>query len=213
MKAFAMKNLENCKRIGILGGTFNPIHMGHLLMAEYAREALELDAVIFIPTGVPYMKRSKEILPGQVRMEMLNLSIQENPYFVSSDIELQREGNTYTYETLESLKTLYPQSEFFFMVGADCLFSIENWVEPQKIFNHCTLVAANRNHILNEELHKQKDKLENKFHANVILLNFPSIDISSTDIRQRLQDNKSIRYMVPDAVLEYIYRNCLYRKK
>ncbi len=208
-----MKSLENCQKIGILGGTFNPVHMGHLFMAEYARDVVGLDMVIFIPTGVPYMKRAKEILPGSVRKEMLDLSISDNPYFVSSDIEIKREGNTYTYETLKELKKLYPQAELYFLVGADCLFSIENWVEPQQIFEHCILVAANRNHTAEEALREKKAYLEKAFHANVILLDFPTVDISSTVLRKRVQEGKSIRYMVHDAVLAYIQKNGLYQKE
>lgn len=208
-----MKSLESCKRIGILGGTFNPIHMGHLFMAEYAREAVSLDMVIFIPTGVPYMKQSKEVLSGEIRMDMLNLSIRDNEFFVSSDMEIKRKGNTYTYETLESLKQEYPHAEFFFMVGADCLFSIENWREPKKIFENCTLVAANRNHASSIALEQKKLELEQKFGAKVILLDFPTVDISSTEIRKNIVAEKSIRYMVHDEVLKYIQDMQLYKKE
>lgn len=207
-----MKKLEDCKKIGILGGTFNPVHIGHLFMAEYAREAVGLDMVVFIPTGVPYMKAAKEILPGSLRKEMLDLSIRDNEFFVSSDIELKREGNTYTYETLKELKCLYPQAELHFLVGADCLFSIENWVEPQQIFDHCTLVAANRNHSAEEALIEKKRHLEKTFGAKVILLDFPSMDISSTALRNRIREGKSIRYMVHDAVLAYLQDIGLYQK-
>ena len=208
-----MKNLENCKRVGILGGTFNPVHLGHLFMAEYAREAIGLDAIMFIPAGVPYMKTTKDVLPGEIRMAMLDLSIRDNNFFISSDMELKREGNTYTYETLTSLKKEYPDIEFFFIVGADCLFSIENWKEPEKIFEQCTLVAASRNHALENDLKSKKLELEDKFHAKVILLDFPTIDISSTEIRKRVKEGKSIRYMVPDTVLEYIQDMQLYKNE
>lgn len=208
-----MKKLEECKKIGILGGTFNPVHIGHLFMAEYAREAVHLDMVIFMPTGVPYMKDSAEILSGNLRKEMLDLSIQDNEFFVSSDIELKREGNTYTYETLKELKKLYPQAELYFLVGADCLFSIERWVEPQQIFDHCTLVAANRNHNTTEALEQKKQDMEQKFGAKVVLLDFPSMDISSTEIRQNIREGKSIRYMVHDALFAYLQESQLYKKK
>lgn len=208
-----MEKLKYCKKIGILGGTFNPVHMGHLFMAEYARERLGLDMVIFMPTGMSYMKAAKDILPGKIRKKMLDISISDNDFFVSSDIELQRKGNTYTYETLKELKVLYPMAELYFLVGADCLFSIEKWVEPQEIFKNCTLVAANRNHASNKELLSKKQDLEQEFGAKVLLLDFPTIDISSTEIRRRLKDEESVRYMVHDALLEYLQETQLYKKE
>lgn len=203
---------ENCKRIGILGGTFNPVHMGHLFMAEYARTEMELDMVMFIPTGVPYMKNNKEILPSDIRMKMLELSIANNPFFITSDIEIKREGNTYTYETLEELKQLYPNAELFFLVGADCLFTIEKWYQPQRIFNNCTLLAANRNDVPIQELSEKKQFLEDKFQAKVVLLDVPQMDISSTKVRKNIKNHKSIRYMVNDKVHDYILQNNLYQE-
>lgn len=203
---------ENCKRIGILGGTFNPIHIGHLFMAEHARVEMELDMVLFIPTGVPYMKNSKEILPSDERMKMLELSIVSNPYFHTSDIEIKREGNTYTYETLEELHQLYPNAELFFLVGADCLFTIERWYQPQRIFDNCTLLAANRNDVPQKELSEKKQFLENRFHAKVVLLDVPQIDISSTKVRENVKQGKSIRYMVTNQVHDYILQNNYYRE-
>lgn len=206
------QSISECKRIGILGGTFNPIHYGHLFMAEYAREACSLDKVLFIPTGVSYMKKAADILPGEERMRMLELSIESNPYFEVSDIELKRKGNTYTFETLESLKSQYPASELFFIVGADCLFTIENWYKPERIFANCTLLAAGRNHAAREALEEKKKQLEKKFQAHIILLDFPTMDISSTTIRENMYSGKSIRYMVQEKVYDYIYRNGFYQR-
>ena len=205
-------NPANCKRIGILGGTFNPVHMGHLFMAEHARVEMELDMILFIPTGVPYMKNSKEILPSDSRMKMLELSIASNPYFLTSDIEIKREGNTYTFETLEELHQLYPNAELFFLVGADCLFTIERWYQPQRIFDNCTLLAANRNDVPQKELLEKKQFLENRFHAKVVLLDVPQIDISSTKVRENVKQGKSIRYMVTNQVHDYILQNNYYRE-
>lgn len=208
-----MNKPENCKKIGIMGGTFNPVHIGHLLMAEYAREDVGLDMVMFIPTGMSYMKQSEEILSGRLRKKLLDLSIKDNEFFCSSDIELKREGNTYTYETLLELRHRYPRAELYFLVGADCLFTIEKWVKPQQIFDNCTLVAANRNHNTMDTLEEKKQDLEQKFGARVLLLDFPTMDISSTEIRRRLREGKSIRYMVHDAVLEYLQAGQLYKKE
>lgn len=202
--------MMNFKKIGILGGTFNPVHIGHLYMAEYIRESLQLNQIVFIPTGVPYMKKATEILSGKQRLEMLELSIQKNPYFSTSDIEISREGNTYTFETLEELHKIYPDTELYFLVGADCLFTIEKWYMPHKIFENCILVAANRNDVSKSELDDKKEYLEKMFQANIILIDLPQIDISSTAIRKNLKTNKSIRYMVTDEVLDYIEKNKLY---
>ncbi len=203
---------ENCKRIGILGGTFNPVHLGHLFMAEHARVEMELDMILFIPTGVPYMKNNKEILPSNIRIQMLEMSIASNPYFATSDIEIKREGNTYTYETLEELHQIYPHAELFFLVGADCLFTIERWYQPQRIFNNCTLLAANRNDVPQKELEEKKQFLEDKFQAKVVLLDVPQIDISSTKVRENIMSGKSIRYMVNDNVYDYIQQNNYYQE-
>lgn len=205
-------NPENCKRIGILGGTFNPVHMGHLFMAEYARVEMNLDMILFIPTGVPYMKNNKEILSSDIRMRMLEMSITSNSFFVTSDIEIKREGNTYTFETLEELHQLYPNADLFFLVGADCLFTIEHWYQPQRIFDNCTLLAANRNDVPQMELLEKKKFLEDTFQAHVILLDVPQMDISSTKIRESIKSGRSIRYMVTDAVHDYILQNNFYQE-
>lgn len=205
-------NPKNCKRIGILGGTFNPVHMGHLFMAEYARVEMNLDMILFIPTGVPYMKNNKEILSSDIRMQMLEMSITSNSFFATSDIEIKREGNTYTFETLEELHQLYPNADLFFLVGADCLFTIEHWYQPQRIFDNCTLLAANRNDVPQMELLEKKKFLENMFQAHVILLDVPQMDISSTKIRENIKSGRSIRYMVTDAVHDYILQNNFYQE-
>lgn len=205
-------NPENCKRIGILGGTFNPVHLGHLFMAEHARIEMNLDMILFIPTGVPYMKNNKEILPSDIRMQMLELSITSNPYFATSDIEIKRKGNTYTYETLEELHKNYPNAELFFIVGADCLFTIEHWYQPQRIFDNCILLTANRNDVPQKDLFEKKQFLEDTFQARVILLNVPQMDISSTKVRENIKSGKSIRYMVSDNILDFILQNNYYQE-
>lgn len=206
-----MAGLEECKKIGVLGGTFNPIHIGHLLMAEYALEAAGLDKVIVMPSGISYLKANTNVLPGPTRLEMVQLSIKNNPHLVASDMEIMREGYTYTFETLIELKRRYPQAMFYFIVGADCLFSIENWVEPNQILANCVLLAAGRNNASNNKMQEKKRELEEKFNAKILLMDFPEIDISSTAIRDNVKCGKSIRYMVTDEVWKYIYENQLYK--
>lgn len=208
-----MISLEGYKKIGILGGTFNPIHVGHLLMAEYAKEVADLDVVMVMPSGISYLKANTNVLPGKQRLEMVELSIENNPNLISSDIEINREGNTYTYETLQQLKGLYPNAEFYFIVGADSLFSIERWVKPELIFQNCTLLAAGRNNAAKEELVSKKLELEYKFAAKILLMDFPEIDISSTKIRENVRAGRSIRYMVHEEVRKYIQDNGLYKNQ
>ena len=196
-------------KIGILGGSFNPVHIGHLLMAEYAKQVADLDIVILMPSGISYMKKQNSVLPGWQRLKMLELGIGNNPNLITSDIEIRRSGNTYTYETLLHMKTLCPHASLYFIVGADSLFSIERWVNPEIIFQNCILLAANRNNVPKEELLNKKNELEERFQAHIIIMDFPQIDISSTTIRANIRTHKSVRYMVPENVLNYIQANQL----
>ena len=202
--------LQNCKKIGIMGGTFNPIHIGHLFMARYAKEFAELDAVLFIPAGNPYMKAGMEILDGQVRLQMVRLSIEEEEGFFASDIEITRSGNTYTYETLQELSHRFPHTQLYFIVGADSLYGLEHWVHPKKILERCTLIAAARNDTGMEALEKKRRELVRRFGGEILLMDFPTIDISSTMIRDRVKCRKSIRYLTPDKVIDYIEVNGFY---
>ena len=205
-----MPDIATWKKIGIMGGTFNPIHTGHLLLAQWAMEEAGLDGVIFMPTGNSYMKDKEEILPGSERLAMTQLAIQDRECFSCSDLEVKRGGNTYTYETLEALRSMYPQSRLYFIAGADCLFNIEKWYCPQKIFENCVLLAASRSGAPMEALEKKRCELTEAYGAEILLMAFPNMEISSTDIRRRRRLGRSIRYLVPDRVREYIVRNHFY---
>lgn len=202
---------ENWEKIGIMGGTFNPIHTGHLLLAQWAMEEAGLDGIIFMPTGHSYMKASSEVLAGSERLAMTELAISGRDCFLCSDLEVSREGNTYTYETLECLQDMYPKARLYFIVGADCLFSIENWYHPEQIFRRCTLLAASRSGMPMDRLEEKRRELENAYDAKILLMTFPNIEISSTDIRKRCRQGRSIQYLVPDAVREYIELRQYYR--
>ena len=206
-----MISLDNYSKVGILGGTFNPIHTGHLLMAEYVKEAAKLDVVMLLPNGISYMKAGTNVLEGMVRLKMIELCIEDNPNLITSDMEIKREGNTYTYETLLELRAKYPQTELYFIIGADSLFNMEKWVKPDVIFANCTILAVGRNQASKEVLEEKKDDLENRFGAKIRLLDFPEIEISSTQIRENIKAGKSFRYMVPEQVWNYICENNLYQ--
>lgn len=199
------------KKVGIMGGTFNPIHMGHLIIAEKAREQFQLDEILFIPCGVPYMKDNKEVLSGEIRAEMTKLAIEENPFFDISMMEVEKEGNTYTYETLNRLHDKHPNTEFYFILGADSLWAVEDWKEPGKIFAGCHILAAVRDNKTSEDMEKQVAYLKEKYGASIFLLQTNRIEISSSMIREAVRDGKSIRYLVPVAVYDYIIKNKLYK--
>ncbi len=198
------------KKIGVMGGTFNPIHIGHLLLAQAALNEFQLDTVMFLPSGYSYMKDGDTIEEADIRMKMVQLAIAGNPLFFTSDMEIKRAGNTYTCDTMQELKREYPQDSLFFICGADCLFSIEKWKNPQVIFDSCTILAAVRNGIDDTQMKKKCDELMHLFHGNAFLLPFPETAISSTEIRKHIALQKSIRYMVPDKVREFIEDNHLY---
>jgi len=201
---------EKYQKLGILGGTFNPIHIGHMLLAEAALDEVGLDGIMFLPSGQSYMKDSDEVLHAEERLRMTELAVKDNPFFFVSDMEVKREGNTYTYETLSAIKEIHPDTELYFIMGADCLFSIENWRYPDKIFACCTIIAAVRDDVDNDELHAQALYLSEKFDAKIILLPFLKTEISSTAIRERVRNGKSIRYMVSDAVYNFLIDKKLY---
>ncbi|MCI9337620.1 MAG: nicotinate-nucleotide adenylyltransferase [Lachnospiraceae bacterium] len=202
------------RRIGIMGGTFNPIHIGHLMLADWAMDAVKLDEVWMVPAGMPYMKAGQEVLPGAERLKMTELAVRDNDRFRCLDIEIRREGYTYSYETLEELRRRYPEDDFFFIVGADCLFTIETWKAPERILSCCTLVAAVRGGRSFSELERKKDELEKRFCTkNILLIPFLQMSISSTEIRERIRRKESVRYLVPDSVLAYIREKGFYREK
>ncbi|MBR2949710.1 MAG: nicotinate-nucleotide adenylyltransferase [Lachnospiraceae bacterium] len=188
------------KHIGILGGTFNPIHNGHLILAETARAQFNLDEIWFIPSGCSYMKDTSKILPGNVRMEMTRLAIRENPHFKVSDVELKREGNTYTCETLSQLHEMYPDTCFYFIVGADTLYNMENWKNPEQIFSQAVILAAVRDDADMQDLQKQAAYLQQKSGGDIRFLHSLQIGISSTLIRENCKNGISNRYLIPESV-------------
>jgi nicotinate-nucleotide adenylyltransferase len=214
-----------------MGGTFSPIHIGHLLLAEWAKEIGELDKVLFIPTGISYMKAERAITPiepgeqkeprkilepsGEQRLAMVQLAIEGNLSFEASDIEIRRPGYTYTYETLEILTQDHPERDYYFIVGADCLFTMENWRETGRIFQLAQLIAAIRGgeatQSILEQMEAKRRELEQYYHGKIMLLQFPEMDISSTAIRKRISRGQSIRYLVPESVRRYIHEEQLYQ--
>lgn len=203
--------MKKNRKVGILGGTFNPIHMGHLILAEHAYSEFDLDEILFIPTGISYFKDPKTVADKKSRLDMLSEAIKNNSHFALSTIETDREGNSYTYETLELLKKENPDTSYYLILGADTFFQIEEWRNTEIIMKKATILASIRSGQSKEALEKKALELTEKYGAEIKILTFPYIDLSSTDIRQRIRTNKSVRYMLPDATLSYIEKNRLYR--
>jgi len=194
-------------RVGLLGGTFDPVHLGHLILAEEARGALDLALVLFIPAGDPWRKAERTITPPEHRLAMLQLAIAGNDAFGVSDIELRREGPTYTADTLEALAAERLDDEFFFIAGSDALADMPNWHDPDRIVKHATLAVAPR------DVQEANAVILNipGIKAHIVTFAMPRIDISSTDIRGRVSAGQRIRYLVPDPVEGYITERGLYR--
>lgn len=198
------------KRIGIMGGTFNPIHMGHLILAEEAYQQMKLEKVFFMPSKQPPHKPNMIIAPQLHRKNMVSLAIKGNPHFELSTIELEREGVTYTADTLEILTSQNPEIQYYFIIGADSLFQLESWREPEKIMKLSSLLAASRYHLPEEELMAQIRYLTKEYGAQISLLYMPCIELSSEFLRNQLKEKREVRYYIPEAVSDYIKKNQLY---
>jgi nicotinate-nucleotide adenylyltransferase len=196
------------KRFGVFGGAFNPVHMAHLIIVEDVREQMHLDKVIFIPYANPPHKPHDELIDAEFRLTMINLAIAGNPGFESSDIEIQngRVSKTYTVDTLISLRDIYGTDQiiFYLIIGLDNLIELHTWKEPGKLFILSEVLVINRpGYVIQNVKHD--------YGKQVKFISAPAIDISSTDIRLRIRENKTIKYLVPEQVEKYILINNLYR--
>ncbi|AYE34829.1 nicotinate-nucleotide adenylyltransferase [Clostridium septicum] len=197
------------KRIGIIGGTFNPIHLAHLYIAYEAKHQLNLDKVIFMPAGSPPHKDTNGILMAPLRYDMVKLAIASYKDFQISDYEIKKQGYSYTFETLQYLSS--PDNRLFFITGADCLMDIEKWKEPEKIFLNCKFIVFNRSGYNKKLLLEQKNKIEKKYDTKISFLDTIDLEISSSMIRQRIKEDKRVDFFLPKEVLDFIKRNQLYK--
>lgn len=198
------------QKVGIMGGTFNPIHMGHLILAENAYKKFGLDKVLIMPLGEPPHKEDETIAASNHRVAMVELAIEDYVPFELSLMEVKRKGTTYTYETLQLLKKENPDTEYYFILGADSLFAFEKWKNPKLICEYCTLLVAQRADLITEELSKQVHYLGDKYNAKIHYLDTPNMNISSEMIRNSIAVDKPITYYLPKKVETYIYENRLY---
>jgi nicotinate-nucleotide adenylyltransferase len=216
------------QRLGILGGTFNPIHYGHLAAAEEVRDRLKLDRILFIPSNLPPHKFEEEVPSAVQRLEMVRLATTDNPFFEPSDIEIHRGGRSYTIETIETLRRTFPGAELYFITGLDSFFEIQTWHQWERLLTLCSFVVISRPGYHFADLAKISfmEKAEHelarldqggllqavvRFAAFTIYLErIPLFDVSSTDIRSRVKAGMSIKYLLPEAIETYIIANKLY---
>ena len=200
-------------KLGILGGTFDPVHLGHLIIAEEAMGALELDRVLFVPAGDPWLKADREITPRQHRLAMVLAAVADNPKFKVSPSELERFGPSYTVETLEEFQEDYgQQTELYFILGADALQDFGRWNQPERVLELATLAVVGRPAQGSLDLAALEATLPG-IGDRVAMVDDVAIGVSATDIRQRVAEGRSIKYLVPPAVEAYIQEHGLYKEK
>lgn len=197
-------------KIGIMGGTFNPIHNVHLSMAEEARTQYQLDEVCFMPSKNPPHKNKQGIVSDSHRKRMIQHAIQDHPHFTFSDLELKREGTTFTRDTLAYLTETCPEDQFYFILGGDSLASLENWKDPAYIFSHCHILAANRGDISEDKIIECIHYYKEKYGAHISEIQMPSQRISSEMIRNKLASGCDVSTYCPVSVTQYIRFHGLY---
>ena len=196
------------KRLGVMGGTFDPIHHGHLVTAEEAVWQFELDEVVFVPTGQPWMKQDREVTSAEDRYLMTVIATASNPSFSVSRIEVDRQGPTYTVDTLEQLRAEAKDPvDLFFVTGADAMLEIFHWKDPEEVLARAHFIAATRP---GYDLTRFEAETPSA-HPNVSVMHIPALAISSTDIRRRVAEGEPVRYLVPEGVQTYIEKARLYR--
>lgn len=198
-------------KTGIYGGTFNPIHKGHLHIVEAFRKGLGLDRVLLIPTRVPPHKAALDLASPQDRFAMCQLAIQGQPWLELSDMEMRREGKSYTAETLEELSALYPQDQFYLLMGEDMFLTLGRWYRPETIFSLASVCTAPRSVHGMDALREKALEYTGTFHARCFLDHIPYLPISSTQVRQAVARGEDVASLVPEAVARYIRERGLYQ--
>lgn len=199
--------ISHPQTIALMGGTFDPIHYGHLVTAEAVRHQFEIDLTLFIPTGQPPHKKKEWVTNAEDRYMMTMLATETHPSFYVSRIEIEREGNTYTIDTIRQLKDTYPQgTKFYFITGADAFLEMFTWKNAELLLKSCTFIAATRPGYDRSIIKRGAMKEDNLYFIEV-----PALSISSTDIRERVRQRRPIKYLLPESVENYIYKHNLYR--
>jgi nicotinate-nucleotide adenylyltransferase len=217
------------QRLGLFGGTFNPIHLGHLHAARIVCRRFALDRILFIPSSLPPHKETREVASSEHRFNMVGLTLAADPCFVASPIEIKARGTSYSILTLSRIRGIYPQADIFFILGIDAFLEIETWKEYDKVLESCAFIVISRpgyrlEGVLTlldgslrdrlQEVNQAHDPADLHYHASAIFLtSINALDVSSTEIRRRLMDGKSVDGMVAEPVIKYIKEHGLYRKE
>ncbi|MDE2822256.1 MAG: nicotinate-nucleotide adenylyltransferase [Chloroflexota bacterium] len=200
-------------RIGIFGGTFDPIHNGHLAVAEYVRTEVALDQVLFVPAGRPWFKEGQTVTDARRRLEMTRLAVADNPHFAVSDMEVRRDGPTYTIDTLTELREdMGEGAEFYLILGIDALNELHRWRKPCDVLDLATLVGVTRPGAETVD-RAALDSIREGASGEVMIVDGPRIDVSAADIRRRMSEGLSVRDIIPQAVEDYARRHVLYGPK
>ncbi len=192
-------------KIGIMGGTFDPIHHGHLVAASEAAYRFDLDKVIFVPTGQPWQKADRDVTDAEHRYLMTMVATASNPRFTVSRVDIDRVGPTYTIDTLRDIREFYPEAELYFITGADALASIMSWRDWEEMLDMAHFVGVTR-----PGSPLTRDMVPEGQRDNIELIDIPAMAISSTDCRERARGGEPVWYLVPDGVVQYIAKNHLY---
>ena len=199
------------RKAGIMGGTFDPIHIGHLILGETAHQQFGLDVVYYMPAGNPPHKQNRKgRADDEQRIEMVRMAIASNPHFDILLDEMNADGYSYTYRTLEKLREKYPENDYYFIIGADSLTDFDTWREPQRIMDNCHMVAATRNHMAAEVFDELLEKRRKQFRGDFLKLDSPNLDVSSNHLRTMIRENISVKYYLPDDVIAYIEEHQIY---
>lgn len=206
-------NISNKLRYAIMGGTFDPIHFGHLAAAEAVKEELHCDKVLFIPSGNPPHKKMRTLTDVKHRFTMTAMAVSSNPDFELSNIEISRTGYTYTLDTVKQLLDFYNNNvELIFITGADAILEVETWYKVEELLKLCSFVAVNRPGYEKSKLEQKLQYLQSKYNSRLYSIDVPGLNISSTDIRNRVKEGRSIKYLVPEEIEKYIYKYELYKE-
>ncbi|SHJ46652.1 nicotinate-nucleotide adenylyltransferase [Hathewaya proteolytica DSM 3090] len=200
------------KKVGLFGGTFDPIHNGHMSIAYEALYRLCLHEVIFIPAGNPPHKSRNLITESGIRYDMVKAAVKDESKFTVSDYEIKKESRSYTYETIEYFKKSTSDLQLHLIIGEDSFFDIEKWANAQYILRNCTVVVFGRNEINYIKMSEHRKHIMDKYNSNILLLETPILEISSTLIREKLNKNENISYLVPCGVEEFIRKSQLYKQ-
>lgn len=199
-------------KVGILGGTFDPIHIGHLILAQSAYEQLGLEKVYFLPSGMPPHKLKREGGAGDCdRVEMTRLAIEDNAAFVLNTMEMDSKEPTYSYITIKKLSEQYPENDYYFIIGEDSLVDFASWRNPEEIVKYCHIVAGIRPGSSDEKIEEIIKKTKEAVGGDYIHIKSPALEISSREIRQKILNSESVKYYIPDKVLDYIRKNNIYK--